>query len=447
MANQNRGEPLPGQVPAPADIRGLDVGAATRRLSLRMCVAILTLGSTGDLMPFVWLARRMRETDDVVVVSHPDYRRAAEGAGVPFVPAGPPLDLERSEQVRERLTRLRRRPAAFINLVLEEVTLRAPREHFDDACGALEGCDLAVIHHLYFAAQEAAIACGVPWVGVVLMPNMLRSRHHAPAGDVPLQGRPWLNRLYWRLGDALMGRANRRLREALRGLSGRDRAVDVLGGLAPGLNLLAASPRVSFLPPDLPPTVRVTGAWLPRPGDAGALDADLEAWLAVGPAPVVMSLGSAGYRDGRQTLDALSAALERFDRRALVYAGLDGRLRAAASERIRFFDFVPFGALLPRAACIVHHGGAGTSAFACWAGIPSVVIPHFADHFYWADALYKRGVAPVPVRRGALNERRLTAALREVLESTTLRARAAELGAVLAPEAGLANASEKLRSL
>ncbi len=36
MANQNRGEPLPGEVPAPADIRGLDVGAATRRLSLRM---------------------------------------------------------------------------------------------------------------------------------------------------------------------------------------------------------------------------------------------------------------------------------------------------------------------------------------------------------------------------------------------------------------------------
>ncbi len=411
-----------------------------------MRVAILTLGSTGDLMPFVWLARRMQETDDVFVVSHPDYRRAAEAAGVAFVSAGPPLDLERSEHVRERLTRLRRRPAAFIDLVLEEVTLRAPREHFDDACGALEGCDLAVIHHLYFAAQEAAIACGRPWVGVVLMPNMLRSAHHAPAGDVPLHGRPWLNRLYWRLGDALMSRANRRLRKTLLGLSGRERAVDVLGGLAPGLNLLAASPRVSFLPPDLPPTVRVTGTWLPRPRDAGALDADLDAWLAAGPAPVVVSLGSAGYRD-RPTLEALSAALERLDRRALVYTGFDGRLRAAASERIRFFDFAPFGALLPRASCIIHHGGAGTSAFACWAGIPSVVIPHFADHFYWADALHKRGVAPVPLRRGPLNVRRLTAALREALESASMRARATELAAALAPEDGLGNACEELRGL
>ena len=410
-----------------------------------MRVAILTLGSTGDLMPFVWLAQRMHEADEVVVVSHPDYRRAVEGAGVQFVPAGPPLDLERSEQVRERLTQLRRRPAAFIDLVLDEVTLRAPREHFDDAFGALEGYDPAVIHHLYFAAQEAAIACGVPWVGVVLMPNMLRSRHHAPASDVPLHGGPWLNRLYWRLGDALMGRANRRLRETLRGLSGRDRAVDVLGGLAPGLNLLAASPRLSFLPPDLPPTVRVTGAWLPGNGDV--LDADLEAWLASGSAPVVVSLGSAGYRDGRQTVDALSAALERLDRRALIYAGLDGRLRAPASKRIRFFDFAPFGALLPRAACIVHHGGAGTSAFACRAGIPSVVVPHFADHFYWANALRRCGVAPVPIRRGALNERRLASGLRQALESTAMRARAAELSVALAAEDGLGNACEKLRSL
>ncbi len=54
-----------------------------------MRVAILTLGSTGDLMPFVWLAQRMHEADEVVVVSHPDYRRAVEGAGLQFVPAGP----------------------------------------------------------------------------------------------------------------------------------------------------------------------------------------------------------------------------------------------------------------------------------------------------------------------------------------------------------------------
>jgi UDP:flavonoid glycosyltransferase YjiC (YdhE family) len=412
-----------------------------------MRVTILTLGSTGDLMPFVWLGRCMRETDDVVVISHPDYRGAVEASGVRFGPAGPPLDLERSEQVREQLTRLRRRPAAFMDLVLDEVTLRCPGEHLDDVCSALEGRELAVIHHLYFAAQEAAIACGVPWVGVVLMPNMLRSQYHAPAADVPLQGGPWLNGLYWRLGDALMWRANRRLRETLRGLSGRERGVNVLGGLAPRLNLLAASPLLSFLPPDLPPTVRVTGVWLPRPGEGGALAADLDDWLGAGSAPVVVSLGSAGYRNGPQTLDALAAALEHLDRRALVYSGFDGRLRAAASERIRFFDSAPFGALLPRAACIVHHGGAGTSAFACRAGIPSVVVPHFADHFYWADALRKRGVAPAPIRREALNERHLTSALREVLESTAMQARAAELAVELAREDGLGNACEKLRSL
>ncbi len=121
--------------------------------------------------------------------------------------------------------------------------------------------------------------------------------------------------------------------------------------------------------------------------------------------------------------------------------------KSSASERIRFFDFAPFGALLPRASCIIHHGGAGTSAFACWAGIPSVVIPHFADHFYWADALHKRGVAPVPLRRGPLNVRRLTAALREALESASMCARATELAAALAPEDGLGNACEELRGL
>lgn len=45
-------------------------------------------------------------------------------------------------------------------------------------------------------------------------------------------------------------------------------------------------------------------------------------------------------------------------------------------------DEVNHQALFPRAAAVVHHGGAGTTYAAARAGTPQVIIPMFSDQFY-----------------------------------------------------------------
>jgi UDP:flavonoid glycosyltransferase YjiC (YdhE family) len=411
-----------------------------------MKIALATTGSTGDLMPFVWLAERLTSAGVAVrAISHPHYEPFFKSGAIPFSPAGPPLDLAHLDQVRERLTSTRN-PIALMNLVLDEVTLKAPEAHYADCLRAFEGCDLVVAHHLYFAAQEAAIEAGVPWIGVILMPNMLESDYHPPSHEAPLSKLRMANRVWWRLAHRLASGPNDRLRKTLRGLSGRTRAVSFFGGLSQ-LNLLAASPAVSTIPPEVSRNIYVTGAWLPAPPQQPVLSSNLEAFLGSGEPPVLVSLGSAGYSADSKTAEILLRSLSLVGCRALIYAGPESQFAPRDHhDSALFIGFVPFEALLPRICVVVHHGGAGTTAFACRAGIPSVVIPHFADHFYWAAALYERGVSPRPIPRRRLTVDRLANTLHAVLESAKYRRAARRVSEQMARENGLESASREIIS-
>ncbi len=54
-------------------------------------------------------------------------------------------------------------------------------------------------------------------------------------------------------------------------------------------------------------------------------------------------------------------------------------------------DSVPISWFFSMVAMAIHHGGAGTTAEALKAGIPSIIIPFFGDQFFWPrkEALFK----------------------------------------------------------
>jgi len=45
-------------------------------------------------------------------------------------------------------------------------------------------------------------------------------------------------------------------------------------------------------------------------------------------------------------------------------------------------------------AAVVHHGGASTTAASLRAGVPSIIVPFFADQPAWGQRLADLGVSP-----------------------------------------------------
>ena len=95
---------------------------------------------------------------------------------------------------------------------------------------------------------------------------------------------------------------------------------------------------------------------------------------------------------------------------------------------------------MPGVTAAVHHGGAGTVAASLTAGVPTVVVPFFADQFFWGRRVAALGAGPDPLPMARLDAAGLAGRLRAVLASPSMRERATDLGARLRAEDGVAAA-------
>jgi UDP:flavonoid glycosyltransferase YjiC (YdhE family) len=104
----------------------------------------------------------------------------------------------------------------------------------------------------------------------------------------------------------------------------------------------------------------------------------------------------------------------------------------------------PHDWLFPRMAAAVHHGGAGTTAAAVRAGIPSAIVPFYGDQPFWARCLHRRGVAPPALDRRGLTADVLATAL-DAMDQPGMRREAEALGRAVRAEDGVAEALRHLR--
>ncbi|MFF0488516.1 glycosyltransferase [Nocardia sp. NPDC004068] len=154
---------------------------------------------------------------------------------------------------------------------------------------------------------------------------------------------------------------------------------------------------------------------------AGQVDKELSAWLAAGDAPVYAGFGSMPVGEVDATLELMRNACRRVGRRLLYVSGSRG-VEPRLTEELAVVRGVDHAAVLPRCAVAIHHGGAGTTAAALRAGIPSVVCSFLADQPYWGQRVRVLGVG-VAVPFSRLTEARLVRMLDLALsESVTRRA-------------------------
>jgi UDP:flavonoid glycosyltransferase YjiC (YdhE family) len=211
--------------------------------------------------------------------------------------------------------------------------------------------------------------------------------------------------------------------------------------------LYGYSPSVIPPPYDWDDTVHVTGYWFLDPGDDWTPDPALVEYLRAGPPPVYVGFGSMSNRKPEETVDLILEALARTGQRAILLSGWGGLQKADLPGSVLMVDSVPFSWLFQRVAAVVHHGGAGTTSAGLRAGVPSIVVPFFADQPFWGRRVVELGVGPEPIPRRKLTAGRLAQAIHSAVSDQTLRQRAAELGSAIRAEDGVARAVAIIQQL
>lgn len=315
---------------------------------------------------------------------------------------------------------------------LVELTNANTAAWMTQALAAAQGCDAIVLSGLSsFVGLSVAERLGIPAIGASMIP--LTPSKEFPSPFLPPAWVPArLNRASLVLTNQLLWRA---LRKSL------NRAkVEVLG-LPPKAELwtrhpmlYGISPRLLPRPRDWPDNVALCGQWVPALGDDFTPPAELAQFLAAGPAPIYVGFGSMVGVDLPSMLECLIKALN--GRRAVVWPGWSDIGRLSLPRNLLRIDATPHDWLFPRVAAVIHHGGSGTSHSAAHAGRPSIVMPFTGDQPFWADRLYKLGVAPPALSPFRLNTAVLADAM-SFVEKPSVIARAAAVGRDMDREHGL----------
>lgn len=416
-----------------------------------MKALLLTLGTRGDVQPFVALGRELLDRGhDVTIATSRAFESLVTRHGSDYRPIG----IDFTELAQTRLGRdVMGRPSPRNMLrVMREVRSKI-RSALDDQWDAARDVrpDVIVYHAKALAGRHLSEKLSVPAVLNMLIPGYTPTTAFASIVS-PWHSLPaWLNRMsYYPLPLVTASFAsvvNRWRREAL-GLPSAGRFISDLKTAdgRPMPTMCAFSPTVVPRPDDWPETTVVTGFLFLDEEDAWEPDERLLSFLEAGDSPVYIGFGSAVANEPERLADAAVGALRECGMRGVIASGLGGMKPAMSSDEVFVLRDVPHGWLFPRVAAVVHHGGAGTTAQGLRHGRPTIICPFAGDQRFWGDRVARLGAGPAPIPQKKLDSAVLAAAIRQTAE-LSIRQRSAEVAAAIQAEQGRARGADFIESV
>ncbi|KAI9874462.1 MAG: hypothetical protein M1830_009725 [Pleopsidium flavum] len=452
----------PGQIPPPP-----------------LNVVIHVVGSRGDVQPFVSLGKVLKQTygHRVRLATHPTFRELVEENGLEFFSIGgdpaelmafmvknpglmPGMDSLRSGDVGKRRKGMYEIVKGCWRSCIEAgdgTGVEASDGQTDNRISFDSGisvgsnpadkpfvADAIIANPPSFAHVHIAEKLGIPlhlmftmpWSPTQAFPHPLANiqSSNADASLTNFVSYALVEMMTWQgLGDII-----NRFREKSLGLE----AVSLMWapGMASRLRIpytYCWSPALIPKPKDWGPHINISGFFFLSLASDYTPARELAAFLDAGPPPIYIGFGSIVVEDPNAMTKLIFEAVKKTGQRALVSKGWGGfgGDELTVPEGVFMLGNVPHDWLFSHVSCVVHHGGAGTTAAGIACGKPTVVVPFFGDQPFWGAMVAKAGAGPQPIPYKQLTGDSLAGAILEALKPTALR-KAQDLGAKISSERG-----------
>jgi rhamnosyltransferase subunit B len=415
-----------------------------------MKIVVSTFGSLGDLHPMLALAIELRKRDHKIVINTLEvYREKIAALGFKFLPLRPDVNPEDRELAREIMD-----TQTGTEKLLREILLPNVRSMYEDLTTAVAGADILISGEVVFAAASVAEKTRIKWITTSLAPASFLSAYD-PVVPPPMQ---WLRHLRF-LGAGFHKTfyffINRMVeswlepyREFRREIGLSENHNPVFAGKYSNLLHLAMFSKVLGRPqPDWHrPTLQTGFCFYDGQNDLGKMPEDLQTFLDAGEPPIVFTLGSAAVMDARDFFKESAKAAKILNRRAVLLYGVFNEPPKNLDENIVAFDYAPYSLVFPRAACVVHQGGVGTTAQVLRAGVPHLIMPFSHDQPDNAARCERLGVAKT-ISREKYSAETAGKLLREILENEKYKTNAAEAGEIIRAENGTQIACDAIEAV
>ena len=447
-----------------------------------MNIVIQIVGSRGDVQPFIALGKVLREKYDhrVRIATHPTFRQFVTDNGLEFFSiGGDPAELmafmvknpglmpgieslkagdigKRRKNIYEMLNGCWRsciEPGDGTGVAASDATLH--ESSFDSAISLGNDArpfvaDAVIANPVSFAHIHVAEKLGIPLHLMFTMPwSPTQAFPHPLANILSANTDQGLaNYVSYALVDMLtwqgLGDLMNKFRERVLHLE----PVSIIW--APGMLSRLKIPYTYCWSPALIPKPRdwnrhidISGFFFLNLATNYTPPPDLAAFLEAGPPPVYIGFGSIVVDDPNAMTTMIFEAVRKTGQRALVSKGWGGlgADELGIPEGVFMLGNCPHDWLFTKVSCVVHHGGAGTTAAGIAAGRPTVVVPFFGDQPFWGAMTAKAGAGPMPTPYKDLTADKLAESIQEALKPSSLE-RAAELSNKIKAEDGAATGAQ-----
>lgn len=223
---------------------------------------------------------------------------------------------------------------------------------------------------------------------------------------------------------------------------------------------------IKFKKPELPSIYGISEHYLPKPNDYSSnthftgfwtgqseveLENDLLEFIHRGTAPLLITFGSMTFKTRMDLPIAINKLSKELNVRVIVVKGwgFNNTNELDKNPNIKVIKSAPYDKLFPLVKAVIHHGGIGTISYCLLAGKPFFTCPvlyPIGDQYFWGNIGFEKGIALKPIGLKNLSEKKLLENAKILLSNESLYKKSIEFSKRVKQDNGVEKAIELIEA-
>ncbi len=413
-------------------------------------ITILTIGTSGDVNPFIALGHELKnEGFEVTIATNDEFKSLIESYGLAFsTVVGDVRSSMQADKVKKSIEGGGQSKEFFDSLMEEaEPHFEKTLLQFKDACSHADVVisSALTLHFAHFLTDYFDI----PLVFCSVNPAGPTSEFHHVLADPP-KGPKLMHSAYnktthkiltevvWKYVKPKIERSWNKHMPPMK-FPKSDPLAKAFEKKLP-LILMAYSPTLLPKPKDWSILQHVTGYWNLPVSEAYIPPKEIVDFIEAGDTPIYVGFGSMNNPTDKMLSESIIPAIKTLKQRAIVMDdGTD--LSAYRDDKdILIIKYADFNWLFPKMKAIIHHGGVGTTGIGIQAGAPTLIVSFIPDQRFWGWRLAQMGAMPNPIPKKTLNSAVFLERLTDLINNIEYKNKTQDLSLSMQKENGTATA-------